>query len=107
MITKQKTVLFLTTLLCHVAAYAEPVTNKCTDGYKITYANMPCEKLGLKTVGHVRNKITVIPALKEFEKTSSKEIGEISKTRKESEKETGKKTEYPDPEKSEQESSNQ
>jgi len=107
MITKQNAFLFLVILICHVATYAEPTTNKCTDGYKITYANMPCEKLGLQAIGHVRNKITVIPALKETEKTSSKETDKKSKKRKDSEEETDKKAEKNDPEKSDEEGSNQ
>jgi hypothetical protein len=54
---------FLTTaaLLCCQIAVAEPTT-KCTDGNQITYANMPCESLGLKSAGPIRNAVTVVPA---------------------------------------------
>jgi hypothetical protein len=53
---------------CCPAAHAESTANKCTDGKQITYANMPCEKLGLKTIGPVKKSITVIPAISESEK---------------------------------------
>lgn len=48
---------------CLPMAYAEPTTNKCTDGKQITYANMPCEDLGLKSAGPVKYAVTVVPAL--------------------------------------------
>ena len=47
--------------LCPLA-HAENTTNKCTDGKQVTYANMPCEKLGLNSVGPVKNAVTIIPA---------------------------------------------
>lgn len=49
-------------LFCYQMAHAESTTNKCTDGKKITYANMPCEKLGLRSAGPVRDAVTVVPA---------------------------------------------
>ena len=48
---------------CYPIARAESATNKCTDGKKITYANMPCEKLGLKSAGPVKDAVTVVPAI--------------------------------------------
>ena len=47
---------------CYPLAHAEPTTNKCTDGKQITYANMACEKLGLKSAGPVKDAVTVVPA---------------------------------------------
>jgi hypothetical protein len=56
-------------------AHAESPTNKCTDGYQVTYANMPCEKLGLKTIGPVKNSITVVPATQKSEENLSENSG--------------------------------
>lgn len=50
---------------CYSIAHAESTTNKCTDGEKITYANMPCEKLGLKSIGPVKDAIVVVPAIQQ------------------------------------------
>lgn len=54
---------------CYLLAHAESATNKCTDGKTVTYANMPCEKLGLKSIGPVKNTITVVPATQKPEET--------------------------------------
>lgn len=48
-------------LLCY-PFFSEAATNKCTDGKRITYANVPCEKLGLQSVGPVKSMVTVLPA---------------------------------------------
>lgn len=55
-------VLSITLLFCYPAAHADSTTNKCTDGKQITYANMPCEDLGLKSIGPVKEAIVVVPA---------------------------------------------
>jgi hypothetical protein len=52
---------------CYPVAHAESTTNKCTDGKQVTYANMPCEQLGLKNIGPVKNAITVVPAIQKPE----------------------------------------
>lgn len=41
---------------------AQATTYKCLEGRKVTYANMPCEELGLTSVGPVKNKVSVMPA---------------------------------------------
>jgi len=56
--------LFIALLFCRSNAYAESTANKCTDGKQITYANMPCEKLGLKSIGPVKDAVIVVPATK-------------------------------------------
>jgi hypothetical protein len=58
-------------LFCYPAAYAGSIANKCTDGQQITYANMPCEDLGLKSIGPVKNAIVVVPAVQKSKKDSS------------------------------------
>jgi hypothetical protein len=67
--------LSLALFLCHPPAHAESATNKCTDGNEITYSNLPCEKLGLKTIGPVKNAITVVPAIHESGKEPSENPG--------------------------------
>ena len=52
----------MTSLLCNPFSYAEAETNKCTNGWQITYANVPCEKMGLEYAGPVKNRITIMPA---------------------------------------------
>ena len=47
---------------CFPFALAEAATNKCTDGRRITYANVPCEEMGLKSAGPVKSLVTVVPA---------------------------------------------
>lgn len=49
-------VFFLSISPASAAAY------KCTDGKNITYATQPCEELGLKSAGTVKNTVTVMPA---------------------------------------------
>jgi len=44
-------------------AHAHAGANKCTDGNKITYANIPCEELGLKNSGAIKNRVTIMPYL--------------------------------------------
>jgi hypothetical protein len=39
---------------------AETILNKCTDGIQITYTDKPCEKLGLKDGGTIKNTVTII-----------------------------------------------
>jgi hypothetical protein len=62
-------------IFCYPVAHAESTTNKCTDGKNVTYANMPCEKLGLKTIGPVKNTITVVPATQKPEENLSENSG--------------------------------
>lgn len=45
------------------ASHAEATAQKCTDGVSITYANRPCEELGLTSAGPLKNSVTVLPAL--------------------------------------------
>ena len=59
---------------------ADPVTNKCTDGWRITYANMPCEKLGLQQAGPIRNLVTVMPAFENPEDQDRKSISDAAGT---------------------------
>ena len=40
---------------------AVATTYKCTDGRQITYANIPCEDMGLKSAGPVKTLVTVMP----------------------------------------------
>jgi hypothetical protein len=35
--------------------------NKCTDGIQITYTDKPCEKLGLKDGGTLKDTVTILP----------------------------------------------
>lgn len=63
------------------AAYAESTTNKCTDGKRITYANMPCEKLGLKAIGPVKETVVVVPAIQIPKKNSGDETGKADKAK--------------------------
>jgi len=49
-------------VLCLTFSLAEAATNKCTDGRRITYANVPCEEMGLKSAGPVKSLVTVVPA---------------------------------------------
>jgi hypothetical protein len=37
---------------------------KCRQGNAVTYSNTPCEKLGLKSGGEVRDRITTVPGTK-------------------------------------------
>lgn len=37
---------------------------KCRQGNAVTYSNTPCEKLGLKPAGQVRDRITTVPGTK-------------------------------------------
>lgn len=62
-------------LLFYLPAHAESTANKCTDGKNITYANMPCEKLGLKYVGPVKDSVIVVPAIQDPKKSLSKNSG--------------------------------
>jgi hypothetical protein len=50
-------------LLVPGAAAAQTVF-KCMDGRSVTYSNTPCEKLGLKTVGEVADRVTTLPAIR-------------------------------------------
>lgn len=34
---------------------------KCLDGKTVTYSNTPCEKLGLKPAGEVKDRVTTLP----------------------------------------------
>jgi hypothetical protein len=34
---------------------------KCLDGKAVTYSNTPCDKLGLKPAGEVRDRVTTLP----------------------------------------------
>lgn len=61
--------------LCYPVAHAESTTNKCTDGKQVTYANMPCEQLGLKSIGPVKNAITVVPAIHQSEENLPENSG--------------------------------
>lgn len=47
---------------CYPIAHAESTTSKCTDGKTITYANIPCEELGLVSAGPVKKAVTIVPA---------------------------------------------
>jgi len=67
---------------CCAPAHAGSTANKCTDGKEITYANVPCEDLGLKTVGPVKKMITVVPALQETEKKPLADSGNKSGNKK-------------------------
>lgn len=49
-------------VLATSVAPALAATHKCTDGKTITYANMPCESIGLSAIGKVRNLVTIMPA---------------------------------------------
>ena len=52
----------LSVALCcgfHIS-FAESVLNKCTDDNQITYTDKPCEKLGLKNAGPLKNSVTEI-----------------------------------------------
>ncbi|MEJ1959175.1 MAG: hypothetical protein WDM70_06710 [Nitrosomonadales bacterium] len=40
------------------SSHAETTLNKCTDGSQITYTDKPCEKLGLKDAGPIKNAVT-------------------------------------------------
>ena len=57
-----RSLLFIMIFSSYPTANAESVTNKCTDGKQITYANLPCEKLGLKPAGPIKDGVTVVPA---------------------------------------------
>jgi len=35
---------------------------KCLDNRSVTYSNTPCDKLGLKMVGEVPDRVTTLPA---------------------------------------------
>lgn len=35
---------------------------KCTDGKQVTYSSASCEKLGLRSAGQIKDKLTVVPA---------------------------------------------
>jgi hypothetical protein len=39
---------------------AESILNKCTDGKQITYTDKPCEKLGLKGAGPIKDTVTIV-----------------------------------------------
>jgi len=75
-------------------ADAEAKTYKCANGRKITYANVPCEDMGLKSVGPVKNLVTVLPATPVAEKSAGEDKMTDSESKKiESvEDETGVKT---------------
>jgi hypothetical protein len=62
-------------LFCYPAAHADPTTNKCTDGKQITYANMPCEDLGLQSIGPVKKTIVVVPAVQKPKTSQSEDSG--------------------------------
>lgn len=49
-------------LICLPVSSAEAAMNKCTDGIQITYTNEPCEKLGLKSAGPIKDAVTIMPA---------------------------------------------
>ena len=51
-----------TLMICQSFVCAEAATNKCTDGIRITYANVPCEVMGLRYAGIVKNLVTVMPS---------------------------------------------
>lgn len=41
--------------------YAASILKKCTDGKQITYTDKPCEKLGLKDAGPIKDTVTIVP----------------------------------------------
>ena len=49
-------------ILCLPFADTGATAYKCMAGKKITYANIPCEELGLTSIGPVKNLVTVMPA---------------------------------------------
>ncbi len=44
---------------------------KCLDGQSVTYSNTPCEKLGLKPVGEVADRVTTLPTGAPFATTKA------------------------------------
>ena len=56
-------VLSIALFCCYQPSRAESIMNKCTDGTEITYTDKPCEKLGLKSAGPIKNTVTITPAL--------------------------------------------
>ena len=50
-------------MICQPFVCAEAATNKCTDGIRVTYANVPCEDIGLGYAGTVKNLVTVMPSI--------------------------------------------
>ena len=65
------TLLFIMILSGYLIADAQSATSKCTDGKQITYANQPCEKLGLKPAGPIKDGVTVVPAAPKQKKIST------------------------------------
>ena len=64
-------------LFCFQVSSAEAGMNKCTDGKQITYTNEPCEKMGLKSAGPIKDAVTVMPAVPVPQKEKSgKDRGE-------------------------------
>ncbi len=57
---------------CTLPVHAQSTATKCTDGKVITYANMPCEELGLKSAGKIKNAVTVVPAIRAPQKSPPK-----------------------------------
>lgn len=66
--------LSIAVIFLYPITHAESATNKCTDGSQVTYANMPCEKLGLQSVGPVRNAVTIVPAPPKPKKNLSENV---------------------------------
>jgi len=54
--------LFIALFFVNQMSYADSVLNKCTDGKQITYTDKPCEKLGLKDGGAIKNTVTIVQA---------------------------------------------
>ena len=71
-------------LFCFQVSSAEAGMNKCTDGKQITYTNEPCEKMGLKSAGPIKDAVTVMPAVpipqKENSENPGKDHGENNET---------------------------
>lgn len=50
-------------LLAGIFPPAQAAINKCTDGESITYTDKPCERLGLKDAGPLKDTVTYTPAV--------------------------------------------
>ena len=55
-------------------------TNKCTDGMQITYANVPCEDMGLRYAGPIKNLVTVLPPSPKIEEATKENVALDSST---------------------------
>lgn len=45
------------------AAVAQPVF-KCLEGRSVTYSSSPCDELGLKPGGEIKDRVTTVPAVR-------------------------------------------